>query len=826
MSKYIPFHKNKTNFLIFLLFYISFCYPLPEMTNKESVSRKLTMNEKSTEICKKTSSLFSDYYKIGDRNILKMDEDNTEEYDKDHIQALINIVRHYYDKKRTKQNDNTRLLGLLDDSDDYKEDLFKYAYHILPLLIILGIGILSFIAWIVWCICTCTKCRCCVCKKSKFKTPSIVLALIFYVIVVLISLYSLVEENKIFTGLADLECSVLKFTDEVLEGENSPYPPFWAGIDNIKNIFGQIISKIDTLKTQTVNDLQVLNDDVNTKKGLFETTLQNSGNTIKIGYIENYGGHQYQLDIANLFGTYDKTTNVANPEKSVSNFWLKEYNSLAIKAENEMRNTIESFSIILNSNEITQSLTNADIKLNEIKTEFKSLKNLISDKIIEKADNIDKKGRIIYALFFSILIILCGAIIIFMLLLCCCSGEVCTNLTCFQCFFKYFLHIFWNIMAVIMILLFLGGSMFSISGVLGNDLVNVISFLISEDNLGQGKDTIILGNVKQYLNKCFNSDGNILNELDFDAKMEFFEKLKQTQLQIEEIKNQFIDKRNKFVYNEYLEELNNRVEYNSPELKLISVNPGITPPSYNFFDLIQKINEYADENNKNENWDLTSTSNEVCSSANPNEGTHTTKIIYHPKNCYPLYKSWINDASLSDYKTKLDDIKNIIELANDESNVNSIKSLLNSLNTNYDNLLETEIDTLGNFATKMKEITDLVKDYTSENDELFSFMNCKFVRETVEVILFYLKNSFGNDIYEVGVYLLISAFSLPFAISFTLLLISISNEEIEVNRENMNKKLEEEKKKRNSLFNGNDITINNGNVTEQRKLQVSKDKIG
>ena len=136
-------------------------------------------------------------------------------------------------------------------------------YHILPLLIVLGIGILSFVVWIVWGICVCQKCKCCVCKGPKCKTPSIVLALIFYVIVLLISFYSLVERNKVFTGLADLECSILKFTDEVLEGENSPYPPYWAGIDNMRGILGQITGNISELKPNTENELLALKDDVN-----------------------------------------------------------------------------------------------------------------------------------------------------------------------------------------------------------------------------------------------------------------------------------------------------------------------------------------------------------------------------------------------------------------------------------------------------------------------------------------------------------------------------------------------------------------------------------
>ena len=188
-----------------------------------------------------------------------------------------------------------------------------------------------------------------------------------------------------------------------------------------------------------------------------------------------------------------------------------------------------------------------------------------------------------------------------------------------------------------MFLLFMGGSWFTISGVLGDDLVNVISYIISEDNLGQDKDTIILGNVKQYLNRCFNDDGNILSELGFKAQMESFEKLKETQLVLEEIKNQFSDKLNKFVYNEYLEELKDRVEFNSPDFKLISVNSGITPNSYNFTNLLQKINDYANTNNKKEKWDITSTTNDICSQSNPDNTAHDSQIIYHPKNCYPIY---------------------------------------------------------------------------------------------------------------------------------------------------------------------------------------------
>ena len=127
-------------------------------------------------------------------------------------------------------------------------------------------------------------------------------------------------------------------------------------------------------------------------------------------------------------------------------------------------------------------------------------------------------------------------------------------------------------MALVMFILFMGGSLFTITGTLGNDLVNVVSYLISEDNLGTNSDTIILGNVKQYLDKCFNGDGSILEELGFEnSDIGKFESLKKSKASIEELRNQFMDKWNKFVYTEYKEELDKRIQYNSEELSLIEL---------------------------------------------------------------------------------------------------------------------------------------------------------------------------------------------------------------------------------------------------------------
>ena len=809
LKKILPYIIRKNINILFLA-----CFSLvlseEQKTNLNLSTRKLAeTSQKTCKICSKTSDEYSQYYKTGDTTKINMDEDNTEKYDSYYIKALINIVRHYYENKKAKKKGVS-----INPDPDFKKHVLKYAYHILPLVIVLGLGILSLVVWIVWAICVCKKCSCCYCNRPKCKTPSIVLALIFYAIVSLISVYALIEQDKIFTGLADLECSVLKFTDEVLEGEKNPFPPFWVGIEKMKQSLVDISGKIDALKISTPSDLTGFKGNIDSAKNTFEGSLKAAGTQIDSNFKTSINSYQYQLDIAKQFGTFDNALNPPSPEDSVCYYWYKEYSSLASRAETEMTNSYNTFGVILNDPDITDSLTNANNALDSIKTEFETLEYLLSDYIKEKGDDIDKKGKIIYALFFSLLVIFSVAIIILMLLLCCCSGKICTNLSCFQCFFKYFLHVFWNIMALMMFILFMGGSMFTMAGKIGEDLVGAISFLISKDNLDQDKNTIILGDVKQYLNKCFNDDGNILAELGFDSKMDSFKDLKESKLKIEEIINQFNDKTNKFVYKEYLEEYNERINYNSPDLELVAVNSGTNPASYNFVDLLTQVNTYANQNSKYENWFITGTSADTCVTSNPTN----TKINYHPNKCFPTQRSWVN-SDISDVGTKLDAIKTIIDAAKDGST--GIISLLTPINTKYDAFLEAEIQNLQKYVNKMKEFTKIVEKYTSEDGEFFSFMNCNFLKTNAEVVLFYLKHSFGNDFFEVGVYLLIAAFSMPFAISFTILLIVISNEEIEKNKVDIIKRKERENKVNKILNNiNNDETslVKNGNMTEKEHL--------
>ena len=291
MSKGITNSQLKNIFIISISF-LTFAFFILNTNHGKSLTYKIKTNllprnlqstqsqQKTTKICEKISSELKDYFQTGDKTTLGLEEDNTEDYDAYYIEALINIVKLYYAKKQEKQESNLRILDD-DGSSGYMKYIMKYAYHILPLLICLGIGILSLIGWIVCCCCTCQKCKCCVCKVPKCKTPSTVLALISYVIVALISFYALVEQKKVFTGLADIECTVLRFTDNVLEGETQKFPPYWAGIDKISEILRDFRTKTEELRTSNVltqlNSIKATSDN---NKDTFENQLASGSDII------------------------------------------------------------------------------------------------------------------------------------------------------------------------------------------------------------------------------------------------------------------------------------------------------------------------------------------------------------------------------------------------------------------------------------------------------------------------------------------------------------------------------------------------------------------
>ena len=754
----------------------------------------------STKICEKTSDKLKKYYETGDKSILGIDDDKITGEKAEHIQALINIAKIQFVKKEQDINADANATRKLEEelNGEILDNLIIYGKHYLPLVIILAIAVLSFPGWIVCLTLCCCDCRCCCCcLQPCCKIPSFVFSYIFYGIVALVCFYGLSKSNSIFIGIADTECSILKFVDEIVEGESNQNPPYWAGIERITEILDKLSKKVDEMKQDTVLQLNNTKEEINGKKETFEENLESGsakinhqcqasdGVTCK-DYYDN--SKQYQLDISKKFGTYDCSTKKALPENSICDLWKKEYDLTATNAYENFENSTKSFEVILTNQTVSTSLNYSKNSIKEIKESFDEIRLIVAGNIIKYGDDTDKYGRLTFNLLYSLLIIMDAGIAAFMLLLCFCSGSICDCCCCARYFCKFFIHILWNLMAICMIALFLVGSLFTLFGKMGEDMISVFAYLVGEENLGQNNETILFGDVKKYLNKCFNGDGDILSELGFDMdSMQNFYVLKNAQLQLNDIEEDFKNKQARFVYTEYLSELNEKVNYKSEDLSFVAVNTNVNPPSYKLKDLLNSVNNKAETRNRKEKWDISSTSTDACivSITDADDGDAATPKNYHPKTCWPTNKKWVREIpGFTNELNQLNDFKESVDLADSSTSDNGIKKILNSLGSDYKNLLDSEIKAIGIFKKAIQSITNITLEVSGEDEGIFSFINCKFINSNMQIILANLKNAFGGDLYMIGIYLLMAAFSLAFAISFTILLTVILKLKIGDNQKN------------------------------------------
>ena len=161
------------------------------------------------------------------------------------MKALINIVKLYGGGGVGMRNLQEEEDSSEEKSDgDLKENLITYGKHIIPILVFLVVAVLCIPGWIICCFCCCCNCCCCCCcKKPGCKLPCFIISYVMYALVVVVCIYGFSQSNHIFIGLADTQCSILKFFDEVIDGESKNEPPKWAGINNINTI-------LEDLKTQ------------------------------------------------------------------------------------------------------------------------------------------------------------------------------------------------------------------------------------------------------------------------------------------------------------------------------------------------------------------------------------------------------------------------------------------------------------------------------------------------------------------------------------------------------------------------------------------------
>jgi len=776
---------------------------------KEIMSlRRLQGNRNSDKVCSKGSDDLIEYYKTGDLSLIDLEEGAIKCEDKDasYMKALRGLARKLLGDS-DESSDNT--LRNLDEGDSTKDNLMQYLDRILPMAVFLVIGILSIFGWIGCCICNCCDCCCCCCcKKRTCKIPCFIFTYVYYALVVAISVYGLAESNKIFEGLANTECSLLKFFDQIIDGEIKQSLPRWAGIEGINDILDGISGALDQLNGVTIeNDLKTLidkktnTDSIASQKEAFKGQMTSIGNTFfnppgydtysddyltedyTSGYVSTLTtpskeiSGKYILDLVKDFGkcSDDGNNGLTCTPDSILFFWYIEYQGVSSSADSYMSTARDSFKTVLDGSSISAiktSLEKGKDALDKIKKPFDDVNKEIGGTLSDYSDKIDKYGKLGVKIVFSVLMVMNIALAVLMTLIGLFSMKACVDCCFCRCLFKSCVHILWNVLALMMILSFLVGSILALVGRIGGDIMSLASFIFSEENF-DAQNPLFLNEMgddgKKYLRRCFLGDGDIGDELGIDrSDIDALDDLSAVESQITNSLNTFQHLKDAApTYNKYDDLLKARAN--------LSVNFNLTNSanSNDYFEFDQVVNslntKIKNQYSVQKAWSRTGTGPSTKADCT-NTGSNQNIQI-----CHRISDYYSGTDDIYKYAKVIADSYTLVANAySDSTNPLSLKKALFNLKTAYDSYLGSYTAVLDYLQGKIETFMNEIRDYATPGNS-FSFLNGHFILTNLKILLKYLKHSLGKDLYTVGVCLIVVGCSLILSISSTILLIVIIN---------------------------------------------------
>ena len=791
--------------------------------NEETVGEDDEYIYETDEVCSRASDKLQDYYKTGD--LSKIDLDNSaikcEDKDSDYMKALIDLFESFVEDDEDGDN-NDRLRNLLDKETE--DSIKDYGYRVLPMLIFLCVSVLSIIGWIVCCFTCCFNCCCCCCcKGSTFcKIFWFIFSFLFYALVVAVCIYGLTQTSKIFTGIADTECSLLQFFDVILFGEKKQTTPKWIGVENVNILLNRMHTQLDNMaNADLLGNLDLLMEEIDFQKGLFKSELESSyqkfydpdsPTTYLSQYTQEYSSGQnyyigessnkknlvgkYVLDIIKKFGKYDSTSKTFE-ENTFLSFWNTEFSGIGEQAGTTLTQARNNFNEILTEKlgDIRDALEKGQDELSKLRDPFNDVYNDISEYLYDASDTLDKNGKLSVNLVFGVLGFMNLALGVLMFFICMFSTQTCAECTFFRGIFKFVFHILWNLLALCMVLSFMIGSALALIGRVGADMMSFVSYVVSEENFNAGNNAVLLNKLKdgkKILEKCIIGNGDLAEEFGLDSMANDFNSINEAQTEIRGYLNDFQEIKESYpAYYASKQALENRTEFIDDTYLIHTGTPGTgTAESVSLKEVINKLNSALDTS-INEKWDQKDGDKEFeCLEGNGNDNdvsdNHPLNNLLHPWTCEPYHRDWVLSSTNEKVKNYAKIATDIIDILKNANGTNSVQKnyydVLDDLKDKYTPYLQTYLDVLGFFDEVIGNLINMLEEGIGNSNDTFSFLNGKFIQTNLKVILKYLKYSLGQDVYTVGICLIIVGCSLVLSISSTLLLSALINEELEKNK--------------------------------------------
>ena len=525
MSNYINYNRRIFFFCIILISLSQInTYPILNTRKDKFTKTNKNINEyKNMDLLHK-----SDFQK----RILKSFEQKTI----DSCKIASDDLNKYFEGKKDLEKENIsnkksktteRILDSIDNINR-KDNIIDYIEDkriIIPLIFIF-FSVILIIIWILFIsnCCCCFCCCCCCCRRSwKCQTYSFILALIFIIISLAGFINGLISYKEFFEGFGDISCSMNQFFNILENGEIKETLPRWVGINKMNKMLTSISDEYISKLNETYTDLNYNNGfnsshydfiqqivdcatyycEMNNKPKYF-LTLDNS--TYAPIFLKEFCPLNYSDSSLS-----DNDCNFTNSENSFFYRIKLEYISY-MKNINKVFDSENNAIYELISNPL--DLKNASDKIVDIKQPLKKIKENFADKFSELIIKFEDNGKKVYIIFFSLL---CGLLLLIFIF----SFSLFINRPSkkyknkkIKLFGKpgpcrsiasTFIHIFWNILMLLLIFsFFIGGFLWLISNI-SSDMVDVVSYIISDENLKSDNPRIVSKSPgTEKLNICIN----------------------------------------------------------------------------------------------------------------------------------------------------------------------------------------------------------------------------------------------------------------------------------------------------------------------------------
>lgn len=808
----IPFiFSNKKSFLFILLisfffseFSLSFSHNLfrhleGEQEDPTSSIINSALNEKVTNICKMGSSNLQSYFldakdKTTDIDVTKMsfplEQKNTPEY----IQVLLDFIL----------NEKSLL-----------DFIVPYGMHILPIVVCFGLALITLVGWLFCCICCgcCKCCICCCCRKTKCKVPCFFFNFIFYIVIAICALFGMTNNNNFFNAISDTACSYGQFINQVENGEKKDGRlPKWGGVTEIKNTLTNITSTISKVnQNNIVNQYQGATDEETN----FDNSLILSGNAVNPS-ANSYPDYLFTIQKEKL-NSGDSPTSVSVIFDFIRDFGPKDKEGTTLyeiqKEKDEfikkpkmfLTEIKDNFIKALDKEKMELKIASAKNSIDELKLSLDSIYNDYSSKIIDLLETIEQKGRLPLKLGFIGIILLMigmGTLLIFLNIF---GTACCSCCKCALCPIKFFLHLFWNILTFLTILLFIAGSLFCFLGTFGKDFAEAIEIIFGEDNLIiSEKPLMIQGNARTYLYTCIHGQGDFVNDLHLlepQSGTESIQRLKELKYQINNLLEE-IGYSDDTVYklgsfDKFTSDIDNKKAFDS-DIKVQDISTASSTLEYSLNDFLKKLNSYTSTSTTLGFKDLYTLTTTCADSSYQSVPLTTLTLGNHnpdSKNCIKIQDlkdidnpgnvRYSGESSLvtgKPYSVKdaanyyIKEINTIIEKLKDAT-TGSVALIKKNLNN--------DIKILVKYRSLIKKVKDVLKDYLTEIDKLleafgenlieeenssvYDFLNCKFIGKNILIVMKYLREDLGDTLYNGGILVIFCAFCMALIIMCTIL---------------------------------------------------------